>query len=59
MKQPTKNQINRFELAHQECAGPYPDGSYVSLVTGKKYTASYIARNYSDKPNTYTGIFVG
>jgi hypothetical protein len=58
VKQPTRNQITRFELKHQDCAGPYKDGSYVSLLTGKKYTAAYIARTYSDATLQYAGIYV-
>jgi len=57
VKQPTRNQITRFELKHQDCAGPYEDGSYISLVTGKKYTAAYIARTYSDAAQQYDGIY--
>jgi hypothetical protein len=56
---PTRNQIARFELKHQDCAGPRDDGSYVSLVTGRRYTASYIARTYSDTPISYSGIYIG
>ena len=57
--QPTRNQITRFELKHQDCAGPSEDGSYVSLVTGRRYTASYIAKNFSDESTTYQGIHLG
>ncbi len=57
--QPTQNQITRFELRHQDCSGPYPDGSYVSLVSGKRYTSAYIARNYSNKPVQYNAIYLG
>jgi hypothetical protein len=59
MKQPTQSQITRFELQHQECSGPHPDGSYISIITGKKYTANYIARTYSDAPVNYSGVFLG
>ena len=58
-KQPTRNQITRFEVKHQDCAGPYSDGSYVSVLTGRKYTAAYIARTYSDKPFSYNAVFLG
>jgi hypothetical protein len=56
---PTPAQINRFELKHQDCAGPYYDGSYVSVVTGKRYTAHYIARTYGKAWPTYNGIYIG
>lgn len=58
-KQPTRNQITRFELAHQDCSGPYADGSYVSVVTGRRYTAAYIARTYSEAAPSYNGVHVG
>lgn len=58
-KQPTKDQISCFEHKHQECAGPYEDGSYVSLTTGRRYTAAYIARTYSDASHTYEGVYLG
>jgi len=57
--QPPRNQITRFELKHQDCAGPSEDGSYRSLVTGRRYTASYIAKNFSDEPTFYQAIHVG
>ncbi len=58
-KQPTRNQITRFEHRHQDCAGPYADGSYVSVVNGKRYTAAYIARTYSNAPVEYNAIYLG
>ena len=59
MKKPTQSQITRFELKHQDCVGPREDGSYVSLTTGRRYTASYIARAYADKPVSYSGVYLG